>query len=430
MKIEKPKNLLLGAALLLPLCLSLHAQAAPASSPMANATVLKPVKLWAPLQDKNFYLLSLMEKTPGVLEALASDAVLKKLAGSYSAKLTTGFNGGVPSAEAIPTLLWTQADIDIAAEALRSLYRTNNAVKNMVDGALRQSGMYERFAAEAGDELLVKAWRSDAGGINHVVRVYGLGEAPHYPKIDSAFYDVKSTPYGEITNLIFGVLAEDDSAHQLFFQPSLRAALALMDANRRDEAARFEPMELGENAAALKRVSTVAWDKYPYALILAPGHGPEEPQVQLSPKAKLQMAAIARRYREGKAPFIMVSGGYVHPSQTPFCEAIEMKKSLMNDYGVPENAIFIDPHARHTTTNMRNVARLIYRYGLPAQKSSLITSTPAQIRAINAPKFQQRCARELGYQPAKYGKQLSPLDLEFWPLRDSLQIDPTDPLDP
>jgi uncharacterized SAM-binding protein YcdF (DUF218 family) len=33
-----------------------------------------------------------------------------------------------------------------------------------------------------------------------------------------------------------------------------------------------------------------------------------------------------------------------------------MKRSLMADYGVPENAILIDPHARHTTTNMRNTA--------------------------------------------------------------------------
>ncbi|RYZ88078.1 MAG: YdcF family protein, partial [Proteobacteria bacterium] len=199
---------------------------------------------------------------------------------------------------------------------------------------------------------------------------------------------------------------------------------------RRDEAGRFEPLESGENAAALKQVSKIDWNKYPYALILAPGHGPEEPQVTLAPKARLVLGAIAKRYREGKAPFILVSGGYVHPNQTPYCEAIEMKKSLMQDYGVPENAIFIDPHARHTTTNMRNAARIIYRYGLPADKTSLITTTPAQIRAIYNAKFLNRCLTELRYQPAKYGKKLSVFDLEFWPLRESLQIDAADPLDP
>lgn len=424
------KNLFLSRSIrvvlvLLPLWSTLALPAAPASAAPSSS-----VQRWNAVREKNFYLLSLIEKTPAVATAIASDEVLKKLGADYTARLTAGFNDGTPVGGAVGTMLWTATDIDTGAEALRRLYLTNKAVKNMVDGPLRQSGMYQRYHADAGDELLVKAWKNTVGGLNHVVQVYGLGGQPHYPKIDSAFYDVKSGPYSEIINIMFGMLAEDESAHQLFFQPSLRAALALMDANRRDEAGRFEPMEKGENAAAVGRVSKIDWARYSYSVILAPGHGPEEPQVSLSPRAKLFLAGVARRYQQRQAPFIVVSGGYVHPNQTPFCEAAEMKRCLMEDYGVPENAIFIDPHARHTTTNLRNAARLIFRYGLPGDKMALITSTPAQIRAIDQQKFRDRCDRELGYQPMKLGKRLSPFDLEFLPLRDSLQADPTDPLDP
>lgn len=408
------------------------ASAAPATTVVSTPPVIavKPVQLWAPVQDKNFYLLSLCEHTPGVPAALASNDALKKLTASQTAKLTAGFKGGTITPGSIETFVLSDADIDTATGALRDLYRTNSALKAMVDGPLRQSGMYERYNPQSGEELLAHAWHDAAAGINHMVQVYGLGQPPRYPKIDSPFYDVKTPFYGELTNIIFGTLAEDDTAHQLFFQPSMRVALALLDANRRDEAARFEPMESGENAAAFKRIGSISWTKYPYSLILVPGQGPEEAQVELSPKAKLVLSAVARRYKEGKAPLIVVSGGYVHPSQTPFCEAIEMKHSLMNDFGVPENAILIDPHARHTTTNLRNTARLIYRYGIPPEKMALITTTPAQSRTIERASFAERCTRELGYVPMQRGKRPSPFDLEFRPLPDSLQIDPTDPLDP
>ena len=60
-----------------------------------------------------------------------------------------------------------------------------------------------------------------------------------------------------------------------------------------------------------------------------------------------------------------MSGGFVHPAQTPYAEAIEMKKALIADFSIPQEAILVDPHARHTTTNMRNAARLLYRYAIP-----------------------------------------------------------------
>jgi hypothetical protein len=138
----------------------------------------------------------------------------------------------------------------------------------------------------------------------------------------------------------------------------------------------------------------------------------------------------ARRFRDGKAPFILTSGGHVHPSQTEYSEAIEMKRDLMERFHIPAEAIVVDPHARHTTTNMRNAARLLYRYGFPFERKALVTTDLSQSQYIENPDFAKRCASELGYMPFRLLGRTSPFDLEFLPLIESLQIDPQDPLDP
>jgi uncharacterized SAM-binding protein YcdF (DUF218 family) len=203
-----------------------------------------------------------------------------------------------------------------------------------------------------------------------------------------------------------------------------------MTLNHRDEAGRFEPMEAGENAAAFHHVANIEWSRYPYSVIVVPGAGNDRPGVRLSASGKLRDEIAARRFREGKAPFILVSGGYVHPSQTEFAEAIEMKRDLMTRFSIPEAAIIVDPHARHTTTNMRNAARLMYRYGLPWDGKALVSTDPSQSQYIENPEFAKRCLAELGYVPYKLLGRTSPFDLEFRPIIDSLQIDSQDPLDP
>ena len=79
---------------------------------------------------------------------------------------------------------------------------------------------------------------------------------------------------------------------------------------------------------------------------------------------------------------------------------------------------------------MRNAARLMFRYGFPMDRMALVTSDPNQSAYIENPLFEKRCLDELGYVPYKLFKRLSPYDQEWLPSVESLQIDPTDPLDP
>jgi hypothetical protein len=390
-----------------------------------------PLPLRSAVQDKNFYLLSMIERTTDVAAALKSDARFAKWASERRAALSKAASScGNELACYAAAVEWKDEDMRAAADALREMYGKNAALRKLVDGPLRLSGMFVRYQAGGGDELLAQAWMDAARGLNHTIAVYGTGAAPRYPQIDSIYYDVKSPGFLQLMRTLAAVLDEDRNSMTLFFQPSLRFAMHLLDASHRDEAGRLEPLELGENAAAVRRVRTIAWSKFPYSAIVVPGSGADRPGTALSAMGKLRLTLAARRFREGKAPLILVSGGYVHPAQTPYAEAVEMKKSLIADFGIPADAILVDPHARHTTTNVRNAGRQIYRYGMPFGKAALIVTDPDQSRGIESQAFADRCMRELGYKPYRLGARLSIFDLEFFPVIECLQGDAMDPLDP
>src|ERR1043166_3930757 len=116
--------------------------------------------------------------------------------------------------------------------------------------------------------------------------------------------------------------------------------------------------------------------------------------------------------------------------QTPYCEAIEMKKYVMEKYKIAEANILVDPQARHTTTNFRNAARLAFRYRIPSERAALVTSSEDHITSTVSDAFRLRCMNELGYFPVEFLKRVAPAAAEFKPSVMSLFFDANDPLDP
>jgi hypothetical protein len=202
-----------------------------------------------------------------------------------------------------------------------------------------------------------------------------------------------------------------------------------LEANRRDEAGRYEPLEEGENKACLQDMKNIRWNDYQYSFILVLGSGPP-PSVRLSKIGAQRTDQGAQLFLEHKAPLIILSGGHVHPMQTPYCEAIEMKKYVMEKFKLPEKSILIEPHARHTTTNFRNAARLAFRYGIPIDIKALVTSSEDHIALTTKEGFRIRCSTELGYFPMEFITRISPVAAEFKPSVASLFFDVNDPLDP
>jgi hypothetical protein len=70
-------------------------------------------------------------------------------------------------------------------------------------------------------------------------------------------------------------------------------------------------------------------------------------------------------------------------------------------------------HARHTTTNMRNAAREIYRYWMPMDKPALVISDTGQIAGIASHAFAYRRLKEMGYFPDSIIRKPVPLLQEY-----------------
>jgi len=390
------------------------------------------------VQDKNFYVLTLLQQDSKARAELAAApalaAIVKKTAQEMTKQRTMA-----PAADELKARAQSAArsmtfsDDDIA-EARATLLRRlpqSPALQALVQDHLRPSGTYQRLSGRSDAEMLGDAWGEAARGINHIIGRFALETHIHYDDIDSPSYDLNDAGY---ESMILDACAAARSAHAaptaLFFEPALDFALRLLVINRRDEAARHEPLATGENRGAMEKMRHIDWSAYPYASLLVHGIGPDEPGFAISSESRENSAAAAALYKKKTAPFIIVSGGYVHPKQTIFSEAIEMKRQLMFVYGIPESAILVDPQARHTTTNVRNAARILFAAGAPADKPSLSVASKEHIDGIVSQGFAQRCEQVFGYRPAKYGKRISEVAAEFTPSLDSLQIDPRDPMDP
>ena len=380
------------------------------------------------VQYKNYYLLTLFQQLPELRKMLSTDTAFSNI---YQSK-TTQVNEAVKTCKTdiacyARALKFTGDEIAHIGNRLALLYTENNPLGNLVKNHLIPSGCYAMFAKEQHKTLLVKAWEQDASAINYAIGVYVEGNKPNYPKIDSISFNLKDKTFAELTSASALLALQGNT--KLFFEPAMLFALEALELNERNEAADYEPMAKGVNLAAINQIKKTDWKKYPYSVILVPGAGPDEKEVALSAGGMIRCRLAAIQYNKGVAPFIVVSGGRVHPYKTKFSEAYEMKKFLMGTLQIPESAIIMEPHARHTTTNLRNCVRLMFRYGMPVDKPGLACTVKSQSYNITN-LLPERCKKELGYYPYKNGKRLSDTESEFYLNTASLQIDFDEPLDP
>lgn len=403
-------------ALFLPFLPARAANPDPAYQPVAGASAVEVA---------NFYLLTLLRTQATAHDVLSRSPALKALATARDQRIATAGTCTPQPACLIDAYLLTDAEIETGTKAVVGLSGDRLVVAHM-----RPSGYFQRHAALDDAALLTAAWRDAALALNRILRVYGKGEAPLYPTIDAVSFDVTQASFASLVLSAHNSVAEAREAGDLFFQPLLRLALTLLYVNEREDAGRFQPLDQGENKAAGAHAAGIDFSRYRYSALLVLGDGPDEPGSRLGSFGKLRVMAAARRWQQGLAPLIIVSGGNVHPNHTPINEAVEMKRELVERYAIPANAILIEPHARHTTTNLRNAARLMFRYGIPFDKDALIVTSESQSRYTEGPVFAERNLKELGYLPARIGARVSGFDLIFRPEILSLHRDALDPLDP
>src|SRR2546425_4535381 len=382
------------------------------------------LKLRYPVSDKNFYLLSLFQQNPEVRKLLSDNKILKQLSKDKLQALRMAANcNEVGCFDQL--LRFSGATIEAVATELEGLPK--HPEFKMLAADMRRSGAFIKYSRQSDTEMLIAAWKDAANGMNRLLSVYCLGHDPLYKEIDKVSFDVSSEEYRKLLKVKIAEIKL--SENPLFFEPTLNFALKLLEANRRDEAGRYEPLEEVENKACLHSLKKIRWSDYPYSFILVLGAGPAD-SARISQMGAKRADQAAQLFLQHKAPLIIFSGGHVHPMQTPFSEAIEMKKYVMEKFKIPGLSILIDPHARHTTTNFRNAARLVFRYGIPTDLKAVVTSSEDHITYTTKEDFRNRCLKELGYFPMEFITRISPVAAEFKPSVASLFFDANDPLDP
>lgn len=384
------------------------------------------------IQDKNFYLLTAIQNDKAVTRLLKNNPAFKAIYERQQQEISSKLNSCKDSLSClISGYQFREKELKSIEEELQLLMKDKKELQDFVKNNLRPSGKYENFKNQTDTELLVKAWQVCAKGMNRIMKVYGLGEAPQYVKIDSVSYDVRSEFYkGSVFMWADLLHNKKPETNALFFEESLDFSLSLLYMNHRDEVARYEPLEEKENKKAIAHLKQINFDTFDYASILILGNGPENYQDRLSAIGKLNIQLGVLEYEAKKAPLIIVSGGHAHPFRAAFCEAIEMKKELMEVYHVPEENILVDPFARHTTTNLRNASRLMIAYQIPIGQKSMVITNVSHSNYVGNPDFNSRCLEELGYLPAIILKRLNSTAIEFLPNVESLHQNPIDPLDP
>lgn len=383
------------------------------------------------VKRKNYLFLTLLEESKSLRLQLEADEVLQKLAAQKNSQLSEALkNCASKPACLVESLRFSEEEIKTVSLRLSQLCIKGSLLENMVKQSLAPSLAYGRLDNQDVNTLLQKAWTQDAHGVNWTIGVYLGGQKPNYPLIDSIAFDITKKGYYQLVSDFTRAIQATVNGSKLFFLPSLSSALFALEINEREQIADYEPMARGVNKPVVDRLKTITWNKYPYSLILIPGAGPDIKDMPMSAEGMMRCRVAAVRYFEGKAPLIVVSGGKVHPYKTPYNEAIEMKKYMVEKLHVPANVILVEPHARHTTTNMRNTARLIFLYGIPADKPCITSTSVSQSQYIHELNLDKRCEKELGYVPYRKGKRISETEAEFYPLIESMMLNSLDPMDP
>ncbi|WP_420136932.1 YdcF family protein [Sphingomonas sp.] len=410
--------LIVAAALLAPG--AIQARTAPAVAVAADET----------LESQVFPLLTMLRSAEGWAAALRSDPILRRLAADRAQRVPAGACTPTPRCLVDPWD-WTAADIRTVDTQLRLLIRNPDLARALATRLIRPSGKFGRYAALSDADLVAAAWASTAAALNHIIAVYAKGEPPLYPKIDAIIFNAASPEFAEALSAHGAAIMAQQRANDLFFDTSQRYAVGLLRMNERTDAGRYLPVLGGENESATRRVARTDWKAAPYTALLVFGHGPEDPVSRTGVMGHIRLEIAADLYKRGVAPFLIVSGGNVHPNRTPFNEAVEMKRILIGDYGIPADRILIEPHARHTTTNLRNCARLLIAAGFPVDREALVVSDPRTIDYIGSDVMAQRNLREMGVQPGKLVPGPDRFSLRFTPDPIAFQVEAAgDPLDP
>src|SRR5579871_6617915 len=119
-----------------------------------------PVTMRSPVLEKNFYLLTLLDRTPAVRAEIKSDFTLAKIAEARLRAMDQAAKSCLSDLDCnTRAFRWSDEQTLEAGNALAALYRKSPALRWMADHPLRASGMHVLYQDASGEELLKRAWQ-------------------------------------------------------------------------------------------------------------------------------------------------------------------------------------------------------------------------------------------------------------------------------
>src|SRR6185437_5630205 len=149
-----------------------------------------------PVQDKNFYLLSLFQRRPEIRKLLRENKALKRLSNDRLQNLRMAARcQGVACFDRLLRL--SGPEINTVANEFEVLAR-HPEFRRLVMKDLRPSGAFIKYSRQSDTEMLIAAWKDAANGMNRLLHVYCLGKDPFYKDIDRVSFDVSSEEYSKL----------------------------------------------------------------------------------------------------------------------------------------------------------------------------------------------------------------------------------------
>lgn len=381
------------------------------------------------LSKRIFYLSYGLEKNPKLKEIIVKDDILYRFFLTKEESLQHAILNCTDMDCMVEAISLSEDENDEIISRLSKIYNQNNQVfSDFMQSTIRPSHSYEFYTHYSDSALFIKAWEEERNGINYIYKAYLQNKGLIYPRVDSAKFEVGSMDYLKAVKQIVQHSIKDKKSN-VFFRFSKDIAIAILQLNDRDEAIRFYPLSK-VNQEAYTYIPTIKWEDYSYSGVLVLGIGPKNNGIALSEGGKRNCRMGVKLYRDKKTPLIVVSGGYVHPYGTPFCEAEQMKIYLMDSLGIPEKAVIMEPHARHTTTNIRNTNRIFLRHGVPGNLPIILASNKRHMDYIVSDRFRKVYLRDIGFVTHSRLSRISDTTASYYPTMSSFQINTTEPLDP
>lgn len=252
--------------------------------------------------------------------------------------------------------------------------KSQNLFNNALNGTQPEKNNRKELRELANNEKAIK----QADPIEKYIIIEKISQVTNLNKKDEqAIVSIIkfSNEQGDLKQLVEAMLDDEKfySIYERLSKDNKEIVAPLISNNIPD----FYPKEINNDTfEEIKRMKDKGeLGKTNFDAIIVPGYTPlsSKNPTPLTERAKERLKSAVEDFKAGKAPFIIVSGGSVHPERTRINEAKEMRDYLVKELKVPSNRIIVEGLARHSTTNLRNSGRIMLEHGL---KKAVIISDP------------------------------------------------------